>query len=186
MKYFLDTEFIERPGSIQLISIGIVGEDGRTFYAENTSFDERDADEWVRANVLENLKWYNCRTHTMNLGDFRNDDTCYEVFGNQTLIRNSLLYFFKGDLSPEFYGYYADYDWVIFCWIFGKMIDLPKGWPKYCRDLKQMLDESGKDKIAGPQDEHNALVDALWNKELYEYLMGPSVTSPPKSLYFEG
>ena len=69
MKYFLDTEFIEKPGSIQLISIGIVDETGRTFYAENITFDERDANDWIVENVLENLKWYNCRTDTMNLSD---------------------------------------------------------------------------------------------------------------------
>lgn len=43
--------------------------------------------------------------------------------------------------SIEFYGYYCDYDWVVFCWLFGKMIDLPKGFPMYCKDLKQLQDE---------------------------------------------
>lgn len=47
---------------------------------------------------------------------------------------------FKDDF-PNFYAYYADYDWVVFCQIFGKMIDLPKGFPMYCRDLKQNLDD---------------------------------------------
>lgn len=45
------------------------------------------------------------------------------------------------DQTPEFFGYFADYDWVVFCWLFGKMIDLPEGFPYYCKDLKQMLDE---------------------------------------------
>ena len=27
---------------------------------------------------------------------------------------------------PTFFGWYASYDWVVFCWIFGRMIDLPK------------------------------------------------------------
>jgi hypothetical protein len=40
----------------------------------------------------------------------------------------------------KFYGYYSDYDWVVFCWLFGKMIDWPKGFPMYCIDLKQELD----------------------------------------------
>lgn len=40
----------------------------------------------------------------------------------------------------NFYAYYADYDWVVFCWLFGRMIDLPKGFPMYCIDLKQELD----------------------------------------------
>lgn len=33
-----------------------------------------------------------------------------------------------------------------------------------------MLDESGKEKIPEPEGKHNALVDALWNKDLYEHL----------------
>lgn len=43
--------------------------------------------------------------------------------------------------KPKFYGYYADYDWVLFCSLFGRMIDLPKGFPMYCHDLKQTLEE---------------------------------------------
>lgn len=175
MKYFLDTEFIERPGSIQLISIGIVSEGGSTFYAENTSFDERKADEWVKENVLNKLRWWgdlnSCRGFS-NVDSLNTIPMDCEVFGPISLISKSLLAFFRCDERPIFYGYYADYDWVIFCWIFGRMIDLPKGWPMYCRDLKQMLDESGKDKIPDPEDEHNALTDAIWNKALYEHLTG--------------
>lgn len=77
--------------------------------------------------------------------------------------------------KPEFYGYYADYDWVVFCWLFGKMIDLPKGFPMYCKDLKQIADEiwekTGKNtKFESPKNEHNALSDAKWNKELHKFL----------------
>jgi len=73
--------------------------------------------------------------------------------------------------NPEFYGYYADYDWVVFCWLFGKMIDLPKGFPMYCIDLKQELDRYIL-KVDLPKqiNEHNALEDARWNKQLYEFL----------------
>ena len=100
--------------------------------------------------------------------------------------------------QPEFYGYYADYDWVLFCSLFGRMIDLPKGFPMYCRDLKQMLDETAakgmypqshppknledavtmfKEQRNYPQqtNEHNALDDAKWNMELYKFL-----TASPK------
>ncbi|KKK93092.1 hypothetical protein LCGC14_2696330 [marine sediment metagenome] len=168
MRYFLDTEFIERPGSIQLISIGIVDQNGRTFYAENTSFDERQADDWVQRNVLDKLRWWgeNYIPHTTIL----DDDGSLEMFGSITLIKRILMAFFLDAPPTEFWGYYADYDWVIFCWIFGKMIDLPKGFPMYCKDLKQLLDESGKDKIAAPEGEHNALVDAFWNRDLFNHL----------------
>ena len=60
--------------------------------------------------------------------------------------------------QPEFYAYFADYDWVALCWLFGEMMDLPKGFPMYCRDLKQMLDdyvleqmEMYRDKVLHPE-----------------------------------
>jgi hypothetical protein len=46
----------------------------------------------------------------------------------------------------------------------------------YCRDLKQTMDELGLDKewkrinCPDPKGEHNALVDAKWNFELYKLL----------------
>ena len=96
----------------------------------------------------------------------------------------------------KFYGYYCDYDWVVFCWLFGRMIDLPKGFPMYCIDLKQTLDELQElenssyehelhcnDITASPlkvlkelpnypkqTNEHNALADAKWNFKLYKFL----------------
>ena len=42
---------------------------------------------------------------------------------------------------PIFVGYYSDYDWVLFCSLFGTILDLPDTYPKYCIDLKQTLDE---------------------------------------------
>ena len=39
MKYWLDTEFIARPFTIDLISIGLVAGDGREFYAESSEVD---------------------------------------------------------------------------------------------------------------------------------------------------
>ena len=91
--------------------------------------------------------------------------------------------------KPEFYGYYSYYDWVVFCWLFGKMINLPNGFPKYCIDLKQELErlnevlsynKDEKEKSYSLQEhkdypilvgEHNALNDAKWNKQLYEFLI---------------
>ena len=67
------------------------------------------------------------------------------------------------------------------------MIDLPKSFPMYCNDLKQIFDEieykrgevimqkdwvSLKDLPSYPKetDKHNALSDAKWNKALYYFL----------------
>lgn len=53
-KAFLDTEFTDFI-DCQLISIGIVTEDGREFYAERTDYDESACSDFVRAAVLPQL-----------------------------------------------------------------------------------------------------------------------------------
>ena len=177
MKYFLDTEFIEAPNTIDLISIGIKCKDGRTFYAESTCFDERKANQWVKENVISNLLWYG--NPNSEYASTLNTDTSQEkteVFGTLDVIRDKVIDF-VGDDTPEFWGYYADYDWVVFCWLFGKMIDLPKKFPMYCRDLKQLADDIGKPKFTAPKGEHNALVDAIWNESFYNYLTGETMNS---------
>lgn len=95
--------------------------------------------------------------------------------------------------TVDFYGYYSDYDWVLFCSLFGTMMDLPKGFPMYCKDLKQMLDDKAesltnegfvgipsfenkinflKAAVNYPKqnNEHNALADAEWNMQLHKFL----------------
>lgn len=52
MRFFIDAEFIEDGRTIDLISIGIVREDGREFYAINDDCDWDKASDWVRENVL--------------------------------------------------------------------------------------------------------------------------------------
>ena len=55
MRYFYDTEFIDNGRIIDLISIGVVAEDGREYYAVSIEFDPESAGRWVRTNVLPKL-----------------------------------------------------------------------------------------------------------------------------------
>lgn len=151
MKYFIDTEFIELGPKhpLILLSLGIVAEDGREFYVVNGDADLRLADDWVRANVVPHL-------------------------GGPTVgfshIGPDVIHWMTDD-KPEFWGYYADYDWVVFCQMFGTMMDLPKGWPRYCHDLKQLCDSLGNPNLpAQSSTEHNALNDAKWNLEVFNFL----------------
>jgi len=163
MKYFLDTEFREFPNEIHLISLGIIAEDGRTFYVENSDFPEELFDEWLMKNVRPHLLWYD-KPRARNIHDCG--------IGDIHFIREELLKFIGNDI-PEFWGYYADYDWVVFCWIFGRMIELPEGWPMYCKDVKQLMDMAGNpEKPQQSNIEHNALADALYTKELYYWIQG--------------
>jgi len=169
MKYFYDTEFIEDGHTIDLISIGMVSEDDRTYYVISTGFNPKKASAWVQANVLARLP-----PRYVNFSDVSVSPRLKEesrAWRNRTDIREDIRRFVGDDPKPEFWGYYADYDHVALCQLFGRMIDLPKGWPMYTRDIKQLCDALGNPKLPEQgKDEHHALAAARWNKIAYEFL----------------
>jgi hypothetical protein len=140
---FFDTEFIEDGRTIELLSIGIVRDDGATYYAEPAESDRGNAGRWVRENVLPHLT-----------GPVKpRAEIAAEIVA------------FVGP-RPEFWAYFADYDWVVLCQLFGTMMDLPLGWPMFCMDLKQFavsLGDPDLHALVSPDGpEHNALADARW------------------------
>lgn len=166
MKYFLDTEFVESPGKIDLISIGIVAENGKEFYAEVDEIGPTN--EWVEKNVIPHL-WQG--------DDYKDQGLTFNAQGGtggcwpKHQIGPAILDWV--DSEPEFWGYYADYDWVVLCWLFGAMIDLPAGWPMYCNDIKQLAVSKGNPRLPEQSStEHHALQDARWNKQAYTFLQG--------------
>jgi len=216
MNYYIDTEFIEgtqnktflgfnigktKP-TIDLISIGIVAEDGREYYAISKDFNLREAwnrvqitthsDEkptyWIRENVLKPifedlLKRETNRNNHLDNGGVSTDAT-FEMYNMQKLlniygksnsqIAKEIIEFCQG--NPVFYAYYAAYDWVAFCQLFGIMMNIPNGFPFYCRDLKQIADNiwetTGKEtRFESHEGEHHALNDARINKKNHNFLI---------------
>lgn len=255
-KYFVDTEFLEgtqkrRIGKIELpkmfdtkntidlISIGMVSEDNREYYAISKDFNLKEAwnrydlkvqqvygdarniypegrkykEYWIRENVLKpifielvdkelkntNSPYYkalytkgessymfsfNRLKQLINKYGKTNKQIADEVKNFVYGIKNIDAFPTKNEaiekMNIQLYGYYSAYDHVALCWLFGKMIDLLKGFPMYTRDLKQMLDEYDEGATLSniknhpnyPKvtNSHNALSDAKWNKELYNFL----------------
>lgn len=161
MKIFLDTEFIDDGKTIELISIGLVREDGAEYYAEvvETMKLWGSADPWVKENVIAHLL-------SNTTSEFVPELKVKEKIKKEIVE-------FVGD-NPQFWGYFADYDWVVLCQLYGRMIDLPEGWPMFCMDLKQLAVSKGiVDSSSLPEQnstEHNALNDARWNLEVYQFL----------------
>lgn len=152
MRYFLDAEFIEDGHTIDLLSIGITCEDGREYYAESREVDLARANDWVKANVLPHLKG-----------------------GGQSRwrIANDVRAFVGTD-TPEFWADFGAYDWVALCQLFGAMVDLPKGWPMFCRDVQQEAARLGVTEFPMAEDEHNALNGARVCRHRVIYLAARS------------
>jgi hypothetical protein len=160
MRYFLDCEFNQNVDPVQLISIGIVGEDGREFYATSCAFDPTLCDVWLGANVLP----------VRHKEGIVTDKTRYLRDATLPVIKSYLEDFFKDDEKAEFWGYYADYDWYLFTRFWGFM-DMPKNFPMLCLDVKQWAMHLGVRNLPEVfQPEHHALVDARWTKRAFEYL----------------
>ena len=149
MKFWFDTEFIEDGKTIDLISIGVVSEDGRTYYAEVEGCDLSRANDWVKANVIPHLDGIN-------------------LFSRKEIADD--LVKFMGH-NPEIWAYYGAYDWVVLCQLFGTMMDLPKSWPMFVHDVKQLNSSLGGPKLPEQTStEHNALADAIWTKEAWLFM----------------
>lgn len=58
MLLFMDAEFTGLRKDTTLISLGIVAEDGKKFYAEFTDYDENQCNQWINDNVINNLLLY--------------------------------------------------------------------------------------------------------------------------------
>ena len=55
MNLYFDTEFTGLHKDTTLISIGIVAENGKKFYAEFADYDRNQCNDWINENVINNL-----------------------------------------------------------------------------------------------------------------------------------
>lgn len=152
MRFFYDTEFIEDGTTIDLISIGIVAEDGREYYAVSTNADLSRAGTWVRENVLPKLP-----------------GPADPAWKSRDRIREEILEFLTQDKQPiELWAWVSAYDHVALAQLWGSMTKLPRQIPRFTRELKHYWEIAGCPKLpALPSGNHDALVDARHNLEKF-------------------
>lgn len=162
MRFFFDTEFLEDGRTIDLISIGIVAEDGREFYAVNHDADwsRIHAHTWLEANVFPHLPPVEQPT-----------------WQTRDQIANGVHAFLTtGGTEPaELWAHYCAYDHVVLAQLFGPMIDLPRGIPMFTNDTKSLQRWLGIPDRRMPQQygtQHDALADARHVKVMYDFLQG--------------
>jgi hypothetical protein len=162
MKYFYDCEFLEDGRTIELISIGIVAEDGREYYAiadlTIAMVDRIRRHEWLMANVVPHLP----QPEPRHAGDARLFDYTSGLIKPKAQIAAEVRDFLlAADSSPELWAWYGAYDHVALCQLWGRMIDLPEGIPMWTNDLRQECHRLGNPTVP-EQDggEHHALADA--------------------------
>ena len=185
MKIYYDCEFLEDGRTIDLISIGMVAEDGREYYAVNSEalWDRIRKHDWLMRNVVPHLPITGRHSLDKYVASSPNsyprpsvDMVDIDVTDSRVkpcqVIANEVRDFIQATPDPALWAWYGAYDHVALCQMWGRMIDLPTGVPMHTNDLKQECDRLGNPTLPDqPVGEHNALADARHNKAMADFLI---------------
>ena len=161
-----------------LVSIGLVSEDGREFYAEFTDYDERQVDDWLEEHVLKNLVLFN---------GFPPTEQTYT--GDKRYVHGKLSAWLSQFDHCEMWSDVLAYDWMLFISLFGTAFDLPDNVyyipfdlatlfkvfgvdPDISREEFALSDGTGAMPDPSRWEKHNALWDAMIIKSCYLKLVG--------------
>lgn len=118
-KIFLDTEFTGLHRNSTLISIGLVADSGEEFYAEFNDYDKRQHSPWLEEHVISKLQFK---------GDdcFLESDRSYSLKANKQRVAIELTAWLQQFGAIEIWADVLAYDWVLFCELFGGVLQLPE------------------------------------------------------------
>lgn len=176
-KIFFDTEFTGLHQNTTLISIGLISECGKTFYAELTDYDKTQIDEWLQNNVIDNLLLQKYEEGFYEPGSNVNFAQ-WNVKGNTEYIKYNLEKWLSKFENIEIWSDCLSYDWVLFNQIFGHAFNIPKNVYYIPFDLSSLLkiygydpDLSRKEFSGSDELNHNALSDAKMIKACFDKVM---------------
>src|SRR5258707_7640569 len=172
MKIYYDTDFIESGSTIELIAMGLVREDGAEYYAVRSEIGALGGysgtsdlyhricnHHWLMTNVVPHLP-VRGKVSTGQYASFTLD-TSSTLVRPKFVIANEVREFILATPGPELWAWYAAYDHVVLCQLWGPMVSLPEGVPMWTSDLKQEAERLGNPKVPEQESgEHNALADA--------------------------
>lgn len=192
MRIYYDTEFVEDGNTVDLLSIGMVREDGATLYRvvkDPWAVQRAVEHEWLRDNVVRHLPVKLLdqahgmmvagdrfgRSHEFgNLWEWDRSHPDRASVVSRREVAMAVRGFIAGTESPQLWAWYGAYDHVAYAQLFGRMIDLPDGFPMNTCDVKQEAMRLGDPQIPAFREadaEHNALSDARWARSAHQWLM---------------
>lgn len=176
MNVYYDCEFREDGVVIDLISIGMVADDGKEFYAVSNEFDTRCVaqHDWLMENVMNSIEH-----DQFIVSDSEGVPVVRDIYVTDPAamsrqhIRRGILEFLAQYRSVELWAWFGAYDHVCLAQLWGPMVELPYDIiPMYTNDIKTLAQQAGNPKLpAQPAGVHNALEDAKFNKVRYDFLM---------------
>jgi hypothetical protein len=153
VRYWLATQFDDGRDPPALISLALVSEDEREYYAEVLEFDRRAANRWVAQHVVPRLAARNA-----------------SVVKPLATIRQDVAAFVKPG-ATELWAMDAAYHWYMFSRMFGPTAHMPRHIPARCFDVGQWRWHLGEPDVPDPPDDSNhALADARYAQDVHDAL----------------
>lgn len=179
-----DLEFLEDGRTIELISIGLVRDDGKEYYAVNSDapWDRIRKHDWLMRNVWPHLPLRGHKSGLVTVGGTTEVrltepgvvDTRDSRVKPHWVIANEVRDFIQAAGSQvELWANYGAYDHVCLAQLWGPMVRLPEGVPMFTHDVQQERARLGLAWDELPQQEsgeHNALADARHNQTVRRWL----------------
>lgn len=188
MVLFYDFEMTGLHKETTPISLGIVSEDGKKFYAEFTDYDESQCNDWIKENVIKNLKLAGMG---VGVSDTDENPPLRIVMGDKRYIRQEANEWIRQFNKIQFVSDVCHYDFVLLIDLLtngGTALDLPENISAVCHDLNMdiarhfhvsdleafdMSREQIMNDLCGPEnivtgDKHDSLYDADVMRAIYE------------------
>jgi hypothetical protein len=195
-KIYFDTEFTGLHQNTTLISLGMISECGKEFYAEFTDYDQSQVDDWLRENVIEKLvmkvpldgedePFTATRDKNNPIGNSLYDSYSVKLRGDQNRVKNELERWLSQFEKIEMWSDCLSYDWVLFCQLWGHAFNIPKNIYYIPFDICTSFKEKGIDPDINREEfafesfdlaehkKHNSLWDARVIKACHEKLLKP-------------
>ena len=173
-KVFFDTEFTGLHQGTTLISIGLISDCGKTFYAELTDYDKNQINDWLQSNVINNL------TLTSRENMQHTKGVAVTVKCDSDNLKGFLSDWLSQFEQVEIWSDCLSYDWVLFNQIFGHAFNIPSNVYYIPFDICTLFKLKGIDPDISREEfvcsasnslKHNALWDARIIKMCYDKLM---------------
>lgn len=174
MNLYFDTEFTGLHKDTTLISIGIISDDNGFFYAELNDYDKSQINEWLKKNVIDNLRYNNKDTFRAESG------YNLSVKGNLKEVSEALKEWIGQFKDIKIWSDCLAYDWVLFNHLFGHAFNLPKNIYYIPFDICTLFEVKGIDADISREEfinnsvignKHNSLYDAKVIRACYKKLI---------------
>lgn len=188
MVLFYDFEMTGLHKNTTPISLGIVSEDGKKFYAEFADYDESQCNDWIKENVIKNLKLAGMG---VGVSDTDENPPLRIVMGDKRYIRQEANEWLRQFNKIQFVSDVCHYDFILLIDLLtngGTALDLPENISAVCHDLnmdiarhfhvsdleafdmnrEKIMNDLCKTEDIVTGNKHNSLYDAEVIKAIYE------------------